>query len=589
MIKLKRPLGVYSLKLKIALMCLALSLTVALVLYSIQLQDAQRILQLKLEQDAYWELGNAVKKLETSISSIRSLFYFISSSEDFQSLLRNPDANAKRRLQLSAELDEKLIISQLRPYTNKLLITSLQQPIITRGILSGSPDDCDRLKALPDFERLFNKDGLGGMGICLEPLTYSSQQTDVIPLGRKIYNGRNQVIGYIYLSLNTEILTEFMANDDGFYIALGEQTYRSNGDRFQPCEWPRYQSTAQEGIVRLLQGGSRRTAVTAKLYNADWQLLQLVPQANLTTFSRREAILLLVLVASFIFGVSLLMMEQMITKPISRMQRQMDIVADSDCSLSFAIEQSSREFMEISRGVENLRSKLHFHMEELLESERKRRHLEFEMLQAQVNPHFICNSLNTIKWMADMQQSPGISEMAVSLSSLFRKVLSTQDNLISLKEEMEIVDMYVTIQRYRYKDIFTFEKEISDVSLLNSLIPRFTFQPLIENAIFHGIASRHRFGSISLTIQQKTRTVEAVLFDNGAGMSPEMIETALHQEKEDRHAFNHIGLKNVNERLKYEFGPEYGLTIESVLGEYTRILLRYPMRILAENQQLQEG
>jgi two-component system sensor histidine kinase YesM len=202
-------------------------------------------------------------------------------------------------------------------------------------------------------------------------------------------------------------------------------------------------------------------------------------------------------------------------------------------------------------------------MDKTIADEKNKKENEYRMLQNQITPHFLYNTLNSIKWMATIQNAGGIAEMTTSLSRMLQTVSKDVRKVVPLRDELSLLGDYLVIQKYRYGDSVTFEKEIADDALLDTLIPRFTLQPLIENAIFHGIEPKGA-GTITVKITNNTDAPEVLvtITDNGIGMNAEVIAG--------------MGIRNVDERLRYAFGELYGLRIESEEGKYTAITIRLP-------------
>ena len=222
-------------------------------------------------------------------------------------------------------------------------------------------------------------------------------------------------------------------------------------------------------------------------------------------------------------------------------------------------------------------------MNRRVEDERKKQELEYRMLQSEINPHFIYNTLNSIRWMATIQNAPGIAEMVTAFARLTKSISKETQKLVPLQEELALLNDYFTIQQYRYGGDLEIEvSRIEDERLCRDcLIPRFTLQPLVENAIFHGLEPKGGHGSVLLDISIDPATGDVLLrlTDDGIGMPPEQVAHLLDTptgEKEKAEKFRHVGLWNVNRRIQYSFGEGYGLTIESEEDVGTEVTIRLP-------------
>jgi two-component system sensor histidine kinase YesM len=181
--------------------------------------------------------------------------------------------------------------------------------------------------------------------------------------------------------------------------------------------------------------------------------------------------------------------------------------------------------------------------------------------------------------MATIQNAKGIAEMTTALSRLLQTVSKDVRKMVPLGEELALIDDYLIIQKYRYGDSVTLIKKIESPDLLETPIPRFVLQPLVENAIFHGIEPKGK-GTITLEVtaarDQAGRDVLVSITDDGVGMSVDAIERIKSAGSDKSGMFQELGIHNVDERLIYAFGGEYGLAVASVEGRYTTITLRLP-------------
>ncbi|MDE7045631.1 MAG: histidine kinase, partial [Acetatifactor sp.] len=209
----------------------------------------------------------------------------------------------------------------------------------------------------------------------------------------------------------------------------------------------------------------------------------------------------------------------------------------------------------------------------------------YKMLQSQINPHFIYNTLNSIKWMATIQGSAGISEMTTALAKLLKSISKGTRLLVPIEEELALLKDYFTIQSYRYGGTITMEVQIDDASLLEYQIIKFTLQPLVENAIFHGVEPKGT-GHILIHVytekiaEESAPSIRIDVTDDGVGMSSEKAaQILLTNGESSADFFREIGVSNVHKRLQYEFGETYGITIDSVEGEYTTMSIHIPCKM----------
>ena len=198
--------------------------------------------------------------------------------------------------------------------------------------------------------------------------------------------------------------------------------------------------------------------------------------------------------------------------------------------------------------------------------------LKIEVLQAQINPHFLYNTLDAIGWLCEEERCQDAVEMVNALAKLFRISISKGHELITIEKEVEHARSYLKIQNFRYKNQFSYEFQVEE-DCLQYYCNKITLQPIIENAIYHGLDRMVDEGRILIRIYSEGEDVVFRVEDNGVGMSEEQCRSILHKEPGDNSG---IGIKNVNDRIKIYFGKEYGLSIESELDEGTTVIIRMP-------------
>jgi two-component system sensor histidine kinase YesM len=204
---------------------------------------------------------------------------------------------------------------------------------------------------------------------------------------------------------------------------------------------------------------------------------------------------------------------------------------------------------------------------------------ELRALQAQINPHFLYNTLDTIIWMAEAKQTDQVIEIVRALSSFFRISLSKGKDWITVGEEIERTRSYLTIQKMRYRDIMDYEIEV-DQEVLDNTILKLILQPLVENAVYHGIKNKRQGGAI--TVRAKRKNESEVLLeveDDGIGFTPEKlarIQAVVNDDSGDIRLESGFGIDNVNKRIKLYYGRQYGLSIKSAHNTGTCVSLVIP-------------
>ena len=214
--------------------------------------------------------------------------------------------------------------------------------------------------------------------------------------------------------------------------------------------------------------------------------------------------------------------------------------------------------------------------EQVTREQKQLRKAEFELLQAQINPHFLYNTLDTIVWSAEAGNQKQVVKMVGSLSDFFRSSLNKGKEIVTIRDELQHARSYLEIQQIRYQDILTYEIDVPE-DLFDYQIPKITIQPIVENALYHGIKNVRGGGTITVTGKDEGETMLIQVKDNGKGMKPERLKEitkGLAGEKLEDTAI--YGLYNVNERIRLSFGEEYGISIESEYEKGSCVSIRLP-------------
>ena len=259
-----------------------------------------------------------------------------------------------------------------------------------------------------------------------------------------------------------------------------------------------------------------------------------------------------------------------ITRPIRRLTQVTDQVAKGDLTVRSDVT-GGLESRVLSDSMNTMIDKIN----ELLEQVRLRK-AEFELLQSQINPHFLYNTLDAIVWLAEAGEQKKVVSMVGSLSDFFRISLNQGQDILDVREELQHVRSYLEIQQMRYQDILQYEICVPE-ELYSSRIPKITLQPLVENALYHGIKNKRGKGMIRIDGEMEDSDCILRITDNGRGMTPERLGQVREGIRNRNACETEIyGLYNVNERIRLNFGEKYGITITSTYGEGTCVTVRLP-------------
>jgi two-component system sensor histidine kinase YesM len=413
----------------------------------------------------------------------------------------------------------------------------------------------------------------------------------VIPIIRPVIESTTESdIGWSYIALRESLVSDiysefYKQNNNPIYIIDKSGTCVSSSEK----QWVGKSMTNEEFIKPVLDSArsgsfdlkdkkSSSLVVFKKSNLTGWSLVQKISYAPLY---EQTAVLLRTSIGIFIGSILIASLFTMfissnLTQPLKRILNRMRKISNGNFERDPSLE-GNDEMGELGIGINELACNVSELLVKVKEEEAKKRNLELMVLQNQVNPHFLYNTLNSIKWMATVQKADGIRDIVSALGRLLMNISKEKSEEISIRRELMLTEDYILIQNVRYNGKIKLQVNVHDEKLLDSGILKFTLQPIVENAIFHGIEPKKDSGSIMIDIIEQNDEVVISIMDDGIGMDEERIKEILHKdEKHENRGFRSIGMKNVDDRIKLFYGSNFGLHIESKVNEYTKVDIRIP-------------
>lgn len=353
-----------------------------------------------------------------------------------------------------------------------------------------------------------------------------------------------------------------------------------------------------EGLVEELQNFSEEgenlntlrfdnqtwyVAVT-KLNYIEGYVYQLVP---ITDALKNMAYVFLAVLAAVIFIGALLIfisakISNTITQPINRLIVQMETVESGNLSLQPEVYHG--EMQVLAEKFDHMVSQVHMMFEEVKETEKEKREMEMLALQAQINPHFLYNTLNSILWLSELQGADKVTQMLDSLIKVLQYTVDNTKEFVRVRDEVAFIHNYIRILNFRYFERFSFIFDIKEDTLEYEM-PRFILQPLVENAVLHGFDNNDLNATVKLSIHLQDGELFLCVSDDGRGMPEEKIREILHTDSSSKKSLNKIGLYNVNQRICLTYGGEYAIHIDSKVGCFTKVTVRIPAQNAAGEEQ----
>ena len=323
--------------------------------------------------------------------------------------------------------------------------------------------------------------------------------------------------------------------------------------------------------------GDKRLVTVKTVGYTGWKLVAISPMSDVTAgyYEFRVFAIFIMIFAIFILISINMFVSYRIANPIRALEKAVKEIENGVVSLNIP-KNGSYEIQHLAKAIKSMVNQMNLLMENIMIEQEAKRKSELNALQAQINPHFLYNTLDSIIWMIENENYDGSIVMVTALARFFRISLSKGRNVITVRDELEHARNYLTIQNIRYKNKFSYSIQADEETLYLTSI-KLIIQPLIENAIYHGMEYMSGEGDILVKSYKKNEDLYIDIIDNGLGMLQEVADKLLTEEvNNQQRKGSGIGLKNVHERIKLYFGVEYGLEIYSEPDEGTIIRIHMP-------------
>ncbi|WFR55041.1 sensor histidine kinase [Anaerocolumna sp. AGMB13025] len=301
--------------------------------------------------------------------------------------------------------------------------------------------------------------------------------------------------------------------------------------------------------------------------------------ADLEQKMKNDIRIVVTLALLFVFGTVIYLLyyglrfSKSVTVPISKLCNNVNAVGNGEFAITLT-RTKYKEIAQLDTGIEQMAERIKLLLDSVKEEEKMQHKMQLKLLQAQINPHFLYNTLDTIVWLVEAGKHGEAVVMLGNLSVFFRTILSKGQDVIPLREEVKHTKSYLDIQQVRYQDILEFTLDIPE-KFSEVKLPKLTLQPLAENALYHGVKEKRGKSTIAITCREIGEDdILLSVADNGIGIRPEKLESLKHAlENSEKVGF---GLSAVHERIKLYFGEEYGIDIMSEYGSGTTVNIRIP-------------
>lgn len=558
---LKQKIGDFRFQTKIKLSFLLVSMIPVIVLGSFCFSETRSLLVQQSKADLNATLQQSVLAVNNQLDVYNKVMNFLSFNQEIVNAANTTYTSAYEMYdQLNNVIDQNF-------FTARYLNTGVKQIILYTG--TNLPPHGNTVRPIDEIKEA-----------SWYPLVMKSVDVLWFSRGKSVYSARrilstkqeNPKDNILFALVDYDALfTTFKPLEShGAEIVItdsnGNSIYSSGADRTN-SSIPVSDKTDDE----LHWSGKNYTVLQSSIPITGWKVYLYKPTSLITKSAWWIALTVLLMIAACIAAVVVAgtLFSRKIMLPIHRLHKNMKLIGEGNLEIK-VFSDSKDEIGDLIRGFGSMLGRTKTLIDTVYVGEIARKEYEMKALQAQINPHFLYNSLSLINWRAIRIHATDISEMAQLLSTFYRTTLNKGENLILVSDEILNVQSYINIQLIMHSNSFEIDYQIDD-SILSCRMPNLMLQPLIENAIIHGIENREDGGGIiHLSGKKEDQSIVFLITDNGIGMEQERLALLLKSQSKG------YGLKNVNDRAVVMYGEQYGLTINSIPGEGTQVLLKIP-------------
>lgn len=534
----------------------------------------------------------AISRLSSSIDTISSELDNLQKDASYISLILSFSAEEESHIltgslliedyrQLESERSLTKTVSDFysyRNYINSIFLCGINGKVFSNGM----PQSKLELAEQPWFGKIVDDTGNGVfIGTHTNAREDMKNKNYVISAARRLMSA-GETIGYVVVDISYEYMVKRFANmvergstvlivddDGGIVYHSGEPAFP--GGKLKQTEFGEVTGllSGKSGSFQKNIGGKDTMVLYRKSDFSGWSTVCLMPMSVIVEdITGTLRIILTISLCLLIAGVFLIgYFSTYMTKHIMSLKSYVDRTGGENRLETIPVIASGDEVEELGNSFNEMIERIRQLMEDLEIRKQKEKNAEFQALYAQISPHFLSNTLNTIHWMAERQKADNISELTRSLITLLQYSMNNKKEIVTVAEELDYIRNYLVIQEYRYYGMFDVRFRVGG-GLDQCRILKFMIQPLVENSIMHGLAKLDRPGRILISVEKEGNRLVIMVADNGAGFSVDAYE------KQKTH---HIGIENIRQRISLFYGEEYFLTIKSKKDFYTCVKMELPL------------
>lgn len=395
----------------------------------------------------------------------------------------------------------------------------------------------------------------------------------IVTMGKRVNNvTTGKLEGYMLLNIESDYVSSSVENNITSYFMFDSLGKRM-GDTTK-ASWVTLKDMDNEKQV-VKKNKKRYVIATKEVEGYRWTLLGVTDLDKFRLSQKEIGLILLqngliILAILFIVGGAV---TRMITSPLEQLTEGALKLADGNMDVNFQIH-TRDEIGTLAAVFQHMSTQINELIERVNVEASKKREYELALIQEQVKPHFLYNTLDIIIMLIDMRRYRDAQRVTKKLANYYKLSLSGSEEIITIREEIDMIEDYLELQRMRYGEKFTYEFEISQ-DVLSGTIPKMTLQPLVENAIYHGLKYKQDWGNIWIRCRKEKELIVLEIQDNGIGMKPDRLEEVRQLTEKSK---KHFGVYSVGHRLKLYYGDSYGIAFDSIYDKGTLVTIHIPCK-----------
>lgn len=416
---------------------------------------------------------------------------------------------------------------------------------------------------------------------------FQEPEKNVIPAASAIRDEAGSNLGVLMIEVSPEVFSSILVYNKNDFE--NQYTFIMDKEGKVLCSNKGIDEEWAEQMMRIFGEGKRRFNIvrenqkyyTCGQYNGltGWTVFYTLANRYIFPGAKdmQEFLYKIVIFCTISATLLIVALSYTLTKPINRLSEAMKKVQEGDFSVRIMNRNHKDEIGKLTDSFNFMTDKIEVLIREVYQEKIAQKNAEMEALQAQINPHFLYNTLDSVNWMLIDKGDFEISEVIVSLGDLMKYCVDKHNSMVPLEMEIQYVLSYLKIQKNRLEDKLNYEIQVAD-DVRHWMVPKLILQPIVENSILHGIDQAKAAGQVLITAKEYEGVLSITVKDNGTGMTPEELRHLCDTLEDENDRSSSIGLRNVERRIRLHYGEEYKLFIESTIGRGTRVVVRIPRR-----------